>query len=94
MGKYLLNKNNGQEITFVPTAEDVGKKVGKVYDWNGNNLKTWWLWQNLFKTCVFACSESGTSNPTDGLGGGRVKKCLCLARISSEKNVVFELLEL
>ena len=82
-GQTFTEQNNGQEITFVPTADDIGKKVGKVYDWNGNNLKTWWLWlaeaYNLepipvcWASSAISSHESGTSNPTDGLGGGRVK---------------------
>lgn len=82
-GQTFTEQNNGQEITFVPTADDVGKKVGKVYDWNGNALKTWWLWlaeaYNLepipvcWASSAISSHESGTDNPTDGLGNGRVK---------------------
>ena len=82
-GQTFTEQNNGQQITFVPTAADVGKKVGKVYDWNGNDLKTWWLWlaeaYNMeplpvcWASSAISSHESGTSNPTDGLGGGRVK---------------------
>ena len=37
----------GTEITFTPTADDIGKSVGKVYDWNGNDMDVWWV--NLAK---------------------------------------------
>lgn len=82
-GQTFTEQNNGQEITFVPTADDVGKKVGKVYDWNGNSLKTWWLWLAeaydmepipvCWASSAISSHESGTDSPTDGLGGGRVK---------------------
>ena len=43
-GQTYTEADNGKLITFTPTAEDVGKKVGRVYDYNGNSMKTWWLW--------------------------------------------------
>ena len=43
-GQTFTEADNGKLITFTPTAEDVGKKVGRVYDYNGNSMKTWWLW--------------------------------------------------
>ena len=41
-GVALTEEQIGTEITFTPIAEDVGKSVGKVYDWNGNTLNVWW----------------------------------------------------
>lgn len=83
-GVTYTEQDNGKLITFVPTAEDVGKKVGRVYNWNPNTLKTWWLWlaeaYNLepipvcWASSAISSHEAGTAdNPTDGLGGGRVK---------------------
>ena len=43
-GQTYTEADNGKLITFTPIAEDVGKKVGRVYDYNGNSMKTWWLW--------------------------------------------------
>ena len=43
-GQTFTEADNGKLITFTPTAEDIGKKVGKVYNYNPNSLKTWWLW--------------------------------------------------
>ena len=43
-GQTYTEADNGKLITFTPTAEDIGKKVGRVYDYNGNSMKTWWLW--------------------------------------------------
>ena len=43
-GQVYTEDDNGKLITFIPTAEDIGKKVGRVYDYNGNSMKTWWLW--------------------------------------------------
>ena len=43
-GQTYTEADNGKLITFIPTAEDIGKKVGRVYDYNGNSMKTWWLW--------------------------------------------------
>ena len=34
----------GTEVTFIPTAEDVGKKIGLPRDYNGSNKKVWWLY--------------------------------------------------
>lgn len=42
-GVTYTEQDNGKLITFTPTADDVGKKVGRVYNWNPNTLKTWWL---------------------------------------------------
>jgi hypothetical protein len=83
-GNVYTEQDNGKLITFVPTAEDVGKKVGKVYNWNPNTLKTWWLWLAeaydmepipvCWASSAISSHEAGTQeNPTDGLGGGRVK---------------------
>lgn len=83
-GNVYTEQDNGKLITFVPTAEDVGKKVGKVYNWNPNTLKTWWLWLAeaydmepipvCWASSAISSHEAGTAeNPTDGLGGGRVK---------------------
>lgn len=82
-GKTYTEQDNGKLITFTPTTADIGKKVGKVYNWNPNSLKTWWLWlaeaYNMepipvcWASSAISSHESGTSNPTDGLGGGRVK---------------------
>ena len=82
-GNTYTEQDNGKLITFTPLAEDVGKKVGKPYNWNPNTLKTWWLWlaeaYNLepipvcWASSAISSHESGTDNPTDGLGGGRVK---------------------
>lgn len=43
-GQTYTEADNGKLITFTPTAEDIGKKVGRVYNYNPNSLKTWWLW--------------------------------------------------
>ena len=43
-GQTFTEADNGKLITFTPTAEDIGKKVGRVYNYNPNSLKTWWLW--------------------------------------------------
>ena len=43
-GQTYTEADNGKLITFTPTVEDIGKKIGRVYDYNGNSLKTWWLW--------------------------------------------------
>lgn len=43
-GQTYTEADNGRLITFIPTTEDIGKKVGRVYDYNGNSMKTWWLW--------------------------------------------------
>jgi lysophospholipase L1-like esterase len=82
-GKVYTEQDNGKLITFTPTSDDIGKKVGKVYNWNPNSLKTWWLWlaeaYNLeplpvcWASSAISSHESGTDNPTDGLQGGRVK---------------------
>lgn len=41
-GITLTDADIGTQITFTPTAEDVGKSLGKVFDWNGNELDVWW----------------------------------------------------
>ena len=43
-GQTFTEADNGKLITFTPTAEDIGKKVGRVYNYNPNSLKTWWMW--------------------------------------------------
>ena len=43
-GQTFTEADNGKLITFTPTTEDIGKKVGRVYNYNPNSLKTWWLW--------------------------------------------------
>ncbi|MBR1957308.1 MAG: hypothetical protein IKA13_08375 [Bacteroidales bacterium] len=43
-GQTFTDADNGKLITFTPTAEDIGKKVGRVYNYNPNSLKTWWMW--------------------------------------------------
>ena len=43
-GQTYTEADNGKLITFTPTVDDIGKKVGRVYDYNGNSMKTWWLW--------------------------------------------------
>ena len=43
-GNTYTEKDDGKLITFIPTIEDIGKKVGKVYNYNDNSLKTWWMW--------------------------------------------------
>lgn len=83
-GVTYTEQDNGKLITFTPTANDVGKKVGRVYNWNPNSLKTWWLWLAeaydmepipvCWASSAISSHEAGTqTNPTDGLGGGRVK---------------------
>lgn len=43
-GQTFTEADNGKLITFTPTAEDIGKKVGRDYNYNPNSLKTWWIW--------------------------------------------------
>jgi len=41
-GVDFTSAQMGQEITFTPSAEDVGKCVGLPHNYNENSLKTWW----------------------------------------------------
>ena len=42
-GHSFTDEEIGTLVTFTPIAADVGKTIGKVYDWNGNDLDTWWV---------------------------------------------------
>lgn len=67
-GQTFTEADNGKLITFTPTAEDIGKKVGRVYNYNPNSLKTWWLWlaeaYNMEPIPVCWCSSSISSHET------------------------------
>ncbi len=41
-GTTYTSADIGTEVTFTPTAEDVGKVVGKPLNQNANSLTTWW----------------------------------------------------
>lgn len=41
-GHQFTDAEIGTEVTFTPTAEDVGKMVGKPANYNSASIKTWW----------------------------------------------------
>lgn len=41
-GHLFTDSEMGTEVTFIPTVEDVGKMVGKPYNYNTPALNTWW----------------------------------------------------
>ena len=71
-GTTYTSAQIGQEITFTPTAEDVGKIVGKPDNFNGSSIIPWWrIVQNTLGFTPIPVAWSGASitqheaNPED-----------------------------
>ena len=41
-GHTFTSSEIGTEVTFTPTAEDIGKSIGVPNNYNDNNVTTWW----------------------------------------------------
>lgn len=42
-GHTFTSDEIGTEVTFTPTADDIGKFIGRPANYNSNSLKVWWL---------------------------------------------------
>ena len=61
-GHTYTTSEIGTEITFTPTAEDVGKVVGKPNNYNENSVKVWWEVMNeILGTTTIPVCWSGSS---------------------------------
>lgn len=60
-GVQYTTADIGRYITFVPTAEDIGKTVGNESIYNGAGTKVWWEWfQNLGVDTINGTYSSGS----------------------------------
>ena len=68
-GHTFTSSEIGTEVTFTPTAEDVGKVIGLPNNYNSNSLKVWWQYLSEAYQCNIipvAWSGSGyTRNRAD-----------------------------
>lgn len=65
----------GTEVTFVPTAEDVGKSIGKPNNYNANSVIVWWehVQNALGCSCIPVCWSG--SSVTDHEQNTDTRKC-------------------
>lgn len=74
-GHTFTSSEIGQEVTFTPTANDIGKSIGLPNNYNENNVVTWWevLQEELGVQCI-PNTWSGASI-TSHESSSNVRKC-------------------
>lgn len=73
-GHTFTSEEIGTEVTFTPVAGDIGKKIGKPNNYNGNSRTVWWeVMQEKFGNKTIPVCWSGSSITSHESGSSQFK---------------------